>query len=239
MDKRPRTIKSMFDQIAPTYDLVNHILSLSIDIVWRQRTIRKLEIKHGDVILDIATGTGDLALLALKENRGCRVVGIDLSGEMLHIATKKRDAKGYRTRYLLVQGDASNIPLKGHSFEHVMVAFGIRNVSNIGRLLREIRRTLKQEGRFAILEFSVPQSHFMREIYLFYFKKILPLLGGLFSRKASAYRYLRDSVMAFHTPAELEHMLWESGFTVLQSLSLWFGICHIFIAKKRMERPPQ
>ena len=231
MDKRPKIIREMFDQIAPTYDLLNRFLSLSIDTVWRRKAISRLGIKWGDSILDIATGTGDLSLLALRKNRDCHVVGIDVSGEMLRIAAKKRDRGGCSRQYFLVEGDACGMPFKGDAFDHAMVAFGIRNVPNVKGLFRETRRTLKKGGKFAILEFSIPEIHFIRKIYFLYFKKILPLIGGLFSGKAGAYRYLRDSVIAFHTPKELENMLGESGFVIVESLPLWFDICHLYIVK--------
>ena len=214
MDKRPATIRDMFDRIAPTYDLLNRLLSFSIDTVWRRKAIRRLGIRWEDSILDIATGTGDLSLVALKKDKDCRVVGIDLSGEMLRIAAKKRDRGGYSGRYSLIEGDACNIPFKGDSFDHAMAAFGIRNVPDVEGLFRETRRILKNGGKFAILEFSVPEIHFIRRIYFLYFEKIVPLIGGLFSGKAGAYRYLRDSVIAFHTPGELEDMLQRNGFVI-------------------------
>lgn len=231
MDKSPRTIQDMFDRIAPTYDLLNRLLSFSIDTVWRRKAIRRLGIKGGDSILDIATGTGDLSLVALKRNKNCRVTGIDLSGEMLRIAERKRDREGYSGRYSLIEGDACSMPFKEGVFDHAMAAFGIRNVPDVEGLLRETRRVLKGGGRFAILEFSVPEIHFIRGIYFLYFKKIIPLIGGLFSGKSGAYRYLRDSVIAFHTPGELEDMLKKNGFVIVESLPLWFDICHLYIVE--------
>jgi Methylase involved in ubiquinone/menaquinone biosynthesis len=171
LDKRPKTIKEMFDQIAPRYDLLNHILSLSVDTLWRRKAIRRLGIKRGDSILDIATGTGDLFMLALKRNRDCRIVGIDISSEMLHIASQKKDRKGYRGRYFLVAGDACSMPFRGYAFDHAMVAFGIRNMSDVEDLFKEVRRILKDGGKFAILEFSIPEVHFIRKIYLIYLKR--------------------------------------------------------------------
>ena len=231
MDKRPATIQEMFDRIAPTYDLLNRLLSLSIDTVWRRKAIRRLGIKRGDSILDIATGTGDLSLVALKKDKDCRVAGIDLSGEMLRIAERKRDREGYSGRYSLIEGDACNMPFKEGVFDHAMAAFGIRNVPDVEGLLRETRRILKNGGKFAILEFSVPKIHFIRGIYFLYFKRIIPLIGGLFSGKSGAYRYLRDSVIAFHTPGELEDMLQRSGFVIVESLPLWFDICQLYVVK--------
>ena len=231
MDKRPGTIQDMFDRIAPTYDLLNHLLSLCIDTVWRRKTLNRLGIEGEDSILDIATGTGDLAMLALRKNRGCRVVGLDLSGGMLRIAAKKIAGKGYGGRYFPVEGDACRMPLKGCAFDHVMVAFGIRNVSDVEGLFRETRKILKKGGKFAILEFSIPEIRFVRKIYFLYLKKLIPLIGELLSGKTGSYHYLGDSVVDFHSPKELANILRMSGFSVIESLTLWFGICHLFVVK--------
>ena len=231
MDKRPKTIKEMFDQIAPRYDLLNHILSLSVDTLWRRKAIRRLGIKRGDSILDIATGTGDLLMLALKRKRDCRVVGIDLSSEMLRIVSQKKDRKSHRRRYSLVAGDACSMPFRGYAFDHAMVAFGIRNMSEVEYLFKEVRRILKDGGRFAILEFSIPEVHFIRKIYLFYLKKIVPLIGRLLSGRTGPYDYLRNSIMTFYKPEEIKEMLRGNSFEIVESLPLWFGICHLYIAE--------
>jgi len=231
LDKSPKTIGGMFDRIAPTYDLLNHLLSFFIDIKWRRKTLSRLEIKQGDSILDVATGTGDLAMLALGGNRDCRVVGIDLSGEMLRLAVKKKARKGYDGRYFPVEGDACNMPFKQGTFDHAMVAFGIRNMSDVEGFFRETGRVLKKSGRFAILELSVPEIRFVRKIYFMHLKKLIPLIGGGISGKAGSYCYLRDSVISFHTPGELERMLRAHGFRIIESLPLWFGMCHLFVAE--------
>ena len=231
MDKRPKTIKEMFDQIAPRYDLLNRILSLSVDTLWRRKAIRRLGIKRGDSILDIATGTGDLFMLALKRNRDCRVVGIDISSEMLHIASQKKVREGYRGRYFLVAGDACSMPFGGYAFDHTMVAFGIRNMSDVEDLFKEVRRILKDGGKFAILEFSIPEIHFIRKIYLIYLKKIIPLIGRLLSGRTGPYDYLRNSIMTFYKPEEIKEMLRENNFAIIESSSLWFGICHLYVVE--------
>ncbi len=231
MDKSPKAIKGMFDRIAPTYDALNHLLSLFIDIKWRRKTLDRLGIKEGNLILDVATGTGDLAMLALGANRGCRVVGIDLSGEMLRLAVKKKAGKGYDKRYFPVEGDASDMPLKEDSLDHAMVAFGIRNMSDVESFFRETGRVIKKGGRLAILELSVPKIRFVRKIYLIYLKKLIPLIGGGISGKTDTYNYLRDSVIAFHAPVELEKMLRANDFRIIESLPLWFGICHLYVAE--------
>lgn len=231
LDKSPKTIKGMFDRIAPTYDALNHLLSFFIDIKWRRKTLDRLDIKQGNLILDVATGTGDLAILALGGNPGCRVVGIDLSGEMLRLAIKKRARKGYDGRYFPVEGDACKMPLKGGTFDHAMVAFGIRNMSDVESFFKETGRVLKKGGRLAILELSVPKIRFIRKIYFMYLKKLIPLIGGGISGKTGTYNYLRDSVISFHAPVELEKMLRANDFRIIESLPLWFGICHLYVAE--------
>ncbi len=231
MDKSSKTIQRMFDEIAPTYDSVNQRLSLSIDTLWRLKTVRALGIKKRDVILDIATGTGGLAMLALKKNAGCRIVGVDLSGKMLGLAANKRDKEGCSARYALLKGDACHMPFKENVFDHAMIGFGLRNVAHMESLFRESSRVLKKGGKLAVLEFSLPQQHFINRLYLVYFKIILPFLGGIISGKREAYRYLRDSVMAFDSPGELESRMRNLGFRIVESLPLWFGICHLYVVE--------
>jgi len=231
LDKRPETIKEMFDRIAPRYDLLNRILSLSVDTLWRRKAIRRLGIKRGDSILDVATGTGDLFMLALKRNRDCRIVGIDISSEMLHIASQKKVRGGYRGRYFLVAGDACGMPFGGHAFDHAMVAFGIRNMSDVEDLFKEARRILKDGGKFAILEFSIPEIHFIRKIYLIYLKKIIPLIGRLLSGRTGPYDYLMNSIMTFYKPEEIKEMLRGNSFAIIESSPLWFGICHLYVVE--------
>lgn len=223
----------MFDRIAPTYDLLNHLLSFFIDIKWRRKTLDRLGVKQGDLILDAATGTGDLAMLALGGNRGCRAVGLDLSEEMLRLAVKKKVKKGYDNKYFPVEGDACVMPFKEGAFDHAMVAFGIRNMSDIEGFFRETGKVLKKGGRLAILELSVPERRFIRKMYFIHLKKLVPLIGGGISGKTGTYNYLRDSVISFHKPKELEKMLRIHDFKIIESLPLWFGLCHLYVAESK------
>ncbi len=227
MDKRPQTIGGMFDRIAPTYDIINSVLSLAIDRLWRKKTIRKLEIKPDFQVLDIASGTGDLAFEALSKTK-CQIVGIDLSSEMLQVAHQKSQTK----HYLPACGDALCLPFRDCSFDRAMVAFGVRNMQNLDQFLSETRRILRREGRLGILEFSLPTNGLIRWAYLLYFTKILPLIGGLISGDHEAYRYLRDSVMNFPPPKRLERKMVERGFSVISSEPLLFGIAHLYIIEK-------
>lgn len=232
MDKTQKTIGGMFDRIAPVYDFLNRVLSLSLDVLWRKRAVDCLEIREGEQILDIATGTGDLAMEALKKNPGCRVLGVDISLEMMRVAGEKRNGRGWGRRYALAAGDALQMPFKDRSVDKAMVAFGVRNVPDVAGFFRETGRVLKTGGRLAVLELSVPRSPVVKGLYLFYFRKLLPRVGSLLSGRSAAYHYLRDSVLLFHSPREVEGLLRAAGFTMVTSVPLTFGICHLYLAER-------
>ncbi len=223
----------MFDRIAPVYDLLNCVLSLSLDVLWRKKAVACLEIRDHERILDIATGTGDLAMEALRKKLACRVVGLDISREMMRVAGRKRDERNWRDRYSLIAGNALQMPLRDQTVHAAMVAFGVRNVPDVEGLFSETRRVLKAGGKFAVLELSIPPGRAIKAVYLFYFRKLLPRIGSLLSGRSAAYRYLRDSVLVFYTPHQVEDLLRAAGFTVVRSLPLTFGICHLFLAEKR------
>lgn len=230
MDKRPSIIGRMFDRIAPTYDRLNTILSFSVDKVWRRAAIKYLEIHVGDKILDIATGTGEMALLAAYQ--GGRITGIDLSRQMLSFAVSKVRRENLGIHYTVVQGDALSMPFHNESFNSAMVAFGIRNMENLELFLDEIHRVLNTRGRFSVLEFSVPGRLLFRWIYLAYLTYLVPIIGGLFSGDYEAYRYLRDSVVGFPAPKVLEGIMKGRGFRVVRSQSLLGGISHLYLIEK-------
>lgn len=231
MDKRPSIIGGMFDRIAPTYDQLNTILSFSIDKTWRRESVQSLDIHAGERVLDVATGTGDLALRAVS--MGGNVVGIDLSAQMLTRARIKLHQQCSVNTYMPVQGDALFMPFRSGTFNSAMVAFGIRNMENLEAFLDEIYRVLSAQGRFSILEFSIPERAPFRWIYMAYLKYLLPAVGGLISGDHEAYRYLRDSVMGFPAPAILEKIMEERGFRIVQSRSLLGGISHLYLVEKR------
>jgi demethylmenaquinone methyltransferase / 2-methoxy-6-polyprenyl-1,4-benzoquinol methylase len=231
LDKGRRNISRYFNRIAPYYDFVNHCLSLSLDTLWRSKAVRALNIQLGDLVLDIATGTGELAMTALR-GRSCRVVGVDFSGEMLELAGRKRDHARLDGRFSLVMGDATSMPFGSGVFDCAMSAFGIRNVADTERLFRETLRVLKHGGRLAVLEFSLPRAPLFKMIYLAYFTRILPRVAGALSGDRDAYCYLRDSVMAFDSPEQVAAKMEKEGFRVLQKSPVFFGVCHIFIAEK-------
>jgi len=229
MDKSTRRIGRLFDDITPTYDLLNRFLSLSIDVGWRQRALDELRIENDDRVLDVATGTGDLALLA--RSRHASVVGVDLSRGMLTEAVRKW-GRAFPDRFPSVQGDALHLPFADASFDHAMVAFGIRNMPDMGAFVDEAHRVLRDGGRLAVLEFSLPPYPVVRQAYLLYLSRVLPFIGGLQSGDRAAYRYLSDSIRAFPSPASLEHLFREHRFTVLRSIALTLGICHLYVLEK-------
>ena len=231
MDKRPGVIRPLFNRMAATYDRGNRTLSLLIDQIWRRRTVSALSIRDGQYVLDIATGTADMALEAARR-ADCRVAGIDLSEEMLGVARRKNGQSPFAGRCFFLQGDATRAPFRDASFHHAMISFGIRNVQDMDGLLRETLRILKPGGRFAILEFSLPETPGIRQCYLFYFRRILPLIGAAIAGKKEPYFYLRDSVLDFEPPKALEQRVLKNGFRLAVSRPFTFGVCHLYVAEK-------
>lgn len=229
LEKDPQTIRRLFDDISPTYDVLNHTLSMSIDVGWRKRTLKELNVRDDETILDIASGTGDMALLA-NSLHGCRVIGVDLSGNMLKVATEKCSKKG--DFYTAIEGDALHMPFDDGSFEKAMVAFGIRNMPDMAVFLKETNRVLRPGGKLAILEFSVPEYPVVRQIYLAYLTKVLPFVGGLQSGNRGAYQYLSDSINRFPSPASMETLYKEQGFVVETSVPLTLGISHLYVLRR-------
>lgn len=231
LDKRPSIIGGMFDRIAPTYDSLNTILSFSLDKVWRKKAVQALEVRRGDLLLDIASGTGDMALIAMSH--GVRVIGIDLSWLMLLHAIVKARKQGLSMEFTVVQGDARMMPFRDEIFQGAMVAFGIRNIPNMEVFLDEIHRVLTPHGRLSILEFSIPERLPLRWTYLAYLTYVMPWIGFLISGHYEAYRYLRDSVKGFPKPEIVERIIAERAFRIIQSKKLSGGICHLYLAEKQ------
>lgn len=232
-DKRPARIAGMFDAIAPRYDLLNRVLSAGLDVRWRIRAIRSLALRGGETLLDLCTGTADLAIAATgAPHAAARVVGVDFSGEMLRQGAVKLRARGLDARVHLVLGDAMRIPLQDGSVDGAMVAFGIRNVQEPDVTFGEVMRVLRPGGRFAILEFGLPRMAVVRPAYLFYFRHILPRIGGLVSGHSSAYTYLPASVGTFPEPAILMSQLENAGFSDVRAVPLTFGVVYLYSAAK-------
>lgn len=219
---------AMFDGIARRYDLLNRIMSMGIDRGWRRRAVRSLGLKPGETLLDLATGTADVALMATRMT-GCDVVGLDPSANMLAVGEQKVQQAGLNERVKLVQGDAQALPYPDRSFEGISIAFGIRNVPDRAKALREMARVLKPGRKAAILELSEPRSGLLGAAARFHVHHVVPRLGALLSG-AKEYRYLQASIARFPPPEEFSQTIRESGFARVEAIPLTFGTCCLFVA---------
>lgn len=220
-------VRTMFDEVVPSYDLLNHLMSFGCDFYWRRRAVGQLNVQPGSRILDIAVGTGDLALAAIKLNPKT-VVGVDPAGRMLERCLKKSIERGAQDRVQLVCGVAEALPTKNGSFDGAMVAFGVRNFSDVQRGLNEIYRVLKPAATFVALELTRPQNKIFRAIFGVYFQHVVPILGRLISGSAYAYRYLPESVSAFPAHDSFAALLRSVGFRDVQYQPLTFGTCTLY-----------
>lgn len=220
---------AMFDAIAPRYDLLNRIMSLGVDHRWRRIAIQALELKSGHKVLDLATGTADMALLIHRMHRDVSVLGLDPSSKMLEVGAHKVSEAKADTQVSLMQGDAQTLPFKNSNFDACCIAFGIRNVPDRSLALREMARVTKPGGKIAILELGEPRSGLMGMGARFYIHHVVPRLGALLSGSRE-YRYLQQSIAAFPEPEAFAEQMRTSGLTVLQVRPLMFGACHLFLA---------
>ena len=231
---QPKTenVKQMFDNIAPTYDSLNHILSLSIDKIWRRRVVRTVRRLGAKRILDVATGTGDLAIAMARRISGSMICGVDLSPQMLEVARTKVAKRGFDERITLMEGNAEHLELADQSVDAVTIAFGIRNFENKEACLQELRRIIRKDGHLVILEFSNPTNRLISCLYRLYSHKILPWIGGLISKDRSAYEYLPNSVDGFPNPDAFSQIIESAGFRMVSRRSQSFGIAQIYTAQK-------
>ena len=226
-------VEQMFDNIAPTYDRLNHVLSFNIDRIWRKRVMRIVRRQQPEVVMDIATGTGDLAIAMAKSIDNVRIKGVDLSEEMLRVAELKISKLGLAERISLAKGDAENLDMIAtESVDAVTVAFGVRNFENLEQGLGELYRTLKPGGKLIVLEFSIPRNRLVRWVYAQYSHRLLPRIGAMISKDRQAYDYLPDSVEEFPSPERFSQMLLGVGFADVRAKSQSFGIAHIYEATK-------
>ena len=221
-------VSKMFDNIAPWYDFLNHFLSLGIDISWRKKAIRELKQVHPKMILDVATGTADLAIEANKQLGPDKVVGIDISREMLEVGNKKLVTKKLDKKIELLLGDSENLPFKDNTYDAVTVAFGVRNFENLEKGMKEMNRVLKPGGMIVVLEFSRPTLFPFKQLYNFYFKNMLPLIGRITSKDPKAYGYLYESVQAFPDGKDFMVVMEKTGFRSAICKPLTLGICSIY-----------
>ncbi|MEL6635660.1 MAG: bifunctional demethylmenaquinone methyltransferase/2-methoxy-6-polyprenyl-1,4-benzoquinol methylase UbiE [Bacteroidota bacterium] len=225
-------VSRMFNSIAPYYDLLNRVLSLGIDRIWRRKAIARLREDQPQLILDVATGTADVALEIAKQLSPQKIIGIDISVDMLSIGRKKIAKKELHPLIELQEGDSENLPFEDNTFDAVTVAFGVRNFENLDRGLREIRRVLKADGQLVVLEFSRPTLFPFKQLFNFYFKNILPFIGRMTSKDPKAYRYLYESVQAFPDGTDFIEVLSKNDFKSRSWTPLTLGICSIYSARK-------
>jgi len=221
----------MFDAIAERYDFLNHVLSAGIDRRWRNRAIRSLQLQGTERVLDLCTGTADLAIAAARaQPAAARVLGVDFSAAMLRVGRDKLARGRLDGRVALVRGDATRIPVADAAVDAVTVAFGIRNVDQVAAACREMRRVLRLGGRLAILEFAVPTTPGVSAVYLWYLHHVLPRIGRAVSRHNAAYGYLPASIGAFSTPEEFVTILRQAGFSEISGNRLTFGSVILYTA---------
>ncbi len=223
-------IGQLFDRIAPTYDALNHGLSLSVDKCWRRRVVKLMP--PASRVLDVAVGTADLSIEMLRQTKAQQVVGLDLSREMMAIGEKKVTKSGYGEQVEFVLGNAQEMPFADASFDGVTCAYGCRNFSDLDAGLREMYRVLKPGGQVTILEFSYPSNRIVRAVYDLYFSHVLPWIGRMVSRDKTAYTYLNKSVKSFVWGEAFAKRLRQAGFVQETFVPLTFGITTVYSAKK-------
>ncbi len=227
------SIRSLFDNIAPTYDFLNHLLSLGRDFYWRKMAVQELKGLEGP-ILDIATGTGDLAIGAIRENNHQRkIFGVDFSEPMIKRAKQKVFEKGLSQTISLSLGDAVTLPFRDNTFNASMIAFGLRNIVKKKQALSEMVRVIKKDGKVIILEFTFPQKGWMRRLYPIYFQRVLPWVGGLISGDRGAYNYLPESVFHFSTAENYKEIMGKVGLGNVVSRSLTGGVACVISGVKK------
>jgi demethylmenaquinone methyltransferase/2-methoxy-6-polyprenyl-1,4-benzoquinol methylase len=228
--KRER-VEDMFDRIAPKYDLLNKVLSVGIDKGWRKKMVAELKPLQPKTMLDIATGTADVAI-ACMQLKPSHITGVDISALMLAEGQKKIEVLGFAKQITLQQADSESLPFEDNSFDAITVAFGVRNFQNLDKGLSEMFRVLKPNGKVVILEFSQPEKFPIKQFYNFYSKYILPTIGQLVSKERAAYEYLPESVAAFPYGQEFVKIMNRNNFVNSKCVPLTFGIASIYVGSK-------
>lgn len=226
-------VATMFDNISKEYDGLNRVISFGIDQKWRKKVVALVK-KHGaKKVLDIATGTGDLAIMMAEKTDANKIIGLDISRGMLDVGISKIEKKGYSEKIEMVLGDSEKLPFEDNSFDAITVAFGVRNFENLENGLAEILRVLKKDGLFLILETAVPTKTPYKQFYNFHSKVMLPLIGKLFSKDNSAYGYLSESAANFPYGEALNNILKKIGFTNVKDYAQTFGVASIYTSSKK------
>lgn len=222
----------MFNKISRTYDFLNHFMSLGIDIIWRKKAIGELKKDKPQLLLDVATGTGDFAFEAIRMLKPAKVVGVDISEGMLSVAREKISKRGLGGVFEVRMGDSEKLLFDDNTFDAITVAYGVRNYENLEKGLSDMLRVLKPGGRIVVLEFSKPRVFPVKQLYNFYFNAITPTLGRIFSKDNTAYKYLPESVAAFPDGKEFTSLMEKVGYKQTRHRSLTFGISSIYTGIK-------
>ncbi len=225
-------IAEMFDNVSPKYDFLNHLLSGGIDFWWRKKAISMLRAEKPQLILDIATGTGDLAVEAVKQLKPQKVIGVDISEGMLSFGREKMKKLGLEDKIELQMGDSEKLQFENNTFDAVIVSFGVRNFENLEKGLTDMCRVTKSGGTCVVMEFSNPKTPIIKQLYNFYNATILPFIGRLVSKDSSAYSYLPESVKAFPEGENFLRVFEKAGFSQTKCIPLTFGVCSIYVGKK-------
>ncbi len=228
---KKKQVEEMFDNVAPTYDILNRVLSLRIDVYWRKFAINLLRKDNPQQILDIATGTGDVAIALQNQLKPAHIVGLDLSQQMLNVGIDKIKKAGFSQNIDMIQGDSENLPFEDNKFDAITVAYGVRNFENLEKGLREMSRVLRAGGKLCVIEFSQPKVFPVKQLFGVYFRYILPMIGRLTSKDARAYSYLYESVQAFPDGQNFMDIVEKCGFVNTKWYPLTFGICSVYIAE--------
>jgi demethylmenaquinone methyltransferase/2-methoxy-6-polyprenyl-1,4-benzoquinol methylase len=231
-EARIRQVRRIFSTITARYDFLNHFLSAGRDVYWRRFLVRRLRFFKTRRLLDLATGTGDVALAAARAHPDIRVFGLDFAGPMLEAARPKIIQAGLADRIANLQGDALNLPFPADHFDAVTVAFGIRNMPDRTRVLEEVRRVLIPGGGLSILEFTTPQGRLIRKLYFFYLNQVLPRLAKLFTHNPEAYQYLAESILDFPYPDVFLKEIARAGFAEAEKFPLTGGITYLYEGKR-------
>lgn len=226
-------VSNMFNNIARYYDFLNHFLSLGIDKLWRKRVIKELRKSNPRHLLDVATGTADVAITVANNMEVDKVIGLDIAVEMLEIGRKKVSKQNLDQTVELISGDAENLPFEDNTFDAITVAFGVRNFEHLDKGLAEMRRVLKPQGKLIVLEFSKPTLFPFKQLFNFYFSTILPFVGKMTSKDPKAYRYLYESVQAFPDGNAFSSRLDAVGYENIKQIPLTFGISSIYLGTKK------
>ncbi len=231
-ESKKKQVEKMFDKIAFRYDFLNRFLSAGIDVGWRKKAIKELISLHPETILDVATGTGDFAIMSQKILQPGKITGIDISDGMLEVGRKKLMKAGLEKKIALLNGDSEAILFEDNSFDAVTVAFGVRNFENLEKGLSEIRRVLRPGGKLIVLECTQPSLPVIKQLYRFYMNFITPKIGKIIAKNNDAYQYLNDSVRQFPEKENFIHILNQSAYRNAFYKTLTLGICTIYCAEK-------